>query len=63
MNRQLRAIMVNQLWVSELTDGTAWHSFVYVAFVIGTFDKKIGSWRGSKSMQTQFALDALEKAF
>ena len=62
VNRQFRATMPNQLWVSDFTYVSTWQGFVYVAFVIDTFANKIVGWRASRSQQTQFVLDALEQA-
>lgn len=62
VNRQFRATMPNQLWVSDFTYVSTWQGFVYVAFVINTFANKIVGWRASRSQQTQFVLDALEQA-
>ena len=62
VNRQFRATMPNQLWVSDFTYVSSWQGFVYVAFVIATFANKIVGWRASRSQQTQFVLDALEQA-
>ena len=59
VNRQFRAMMPNQLWVSDFTYVSTWQGFVYVAFVIDTFANKIVGWRASRSQQTQFVLDAL----
>ena len=62
VNRQFRAMMPNQLWVSDFTYVSTWQGFVYVAFVIDTFANKTVGWRASRSQQTQFVLDALEQA-
>ena len=62
VNRQFRATMPNQLWVSDFTYVSTWQGFVYVAFVIDTFANRIVGWRASRSQQTQFVLDALEQA-
>jgi putative transposase len=39
-----------------------WQGFVYVAFVIDTFARRIVGWRVSRSAETGFVLDALEQA-
>jgi putative transposase len=39
-----------------------WRGFVYVAFVIDVFSRRIVGWRASASMRTDLALDALEQA-
>ena len=62
VNRQFRATRPNQLWVSDFTYVSTWQGFVYVAFVIDVFARRIVGWRVSRSMQTDFVLDALEQA-
>jgi transposase InsO family protein len=51
-----------QLWVSDFTYVSTWQGFVYVAFVIDVFARRIVGWRVSSSMRTDFVLDALEQA-
>jgi transposase InsO family protein len=41
VNRQVRAPMPNQPWISDFTYVTTWHGFFYVAFVIDSFANKI----------------------
>jgi len=62
VNRQFRATMPNQLWVSDFTYVSTWQGFVYVAFVIDTFANKIVGWRASRSQQTQFVLPSRQHA-
>jgi putative transposase len=52
----------NQLWVSDLTYIPTWRGFVYAAFVIDTFSRRIVGWRVSSSLHSDLALDALEQA-
>ena len=62
VNRQFKASRPNALWVSDFTYVSTWQGFVYVAFVIDVFARRIVGWRVSSSMQTDFVLDALEQA-
>ena len=62
VHRQFKAQRPNQLWVSDFTYVSTWQGFVYVAFVIDVFARRIVGWRVSSSMQTDFVLDALEQA-
>jgi putative transposase len=62
VNRAFRAERPNQLWVSDFTYVSTWQGFVYVAFVIDVFARHIVGWRVSRSMHTDFVLDALEQA-
>jgi putative transposase len=39
-----------------------WRGFVYTAFVIDVFARRIVGWRVSSSLRTDFVLDALEQA-
>ena len=62
MNRQFRADRPNQLWVADFTYVSTWQGFVYVAFVIDVFARRVIGWRVARSMQTDLVLDALEQA-
>ena len=62
VNRQFRAPAPNMLWVSDFTYVATWSGFVYVAFVIDTFARRIVGWRASRTAHAAFVLDALEQA-
>ncbi len=62
VNRQFRAPAPNMLWVSDFTYVATWAGFVYVAFVIDTYSRRIVGWRASRSAHAGFVLDALEQA-
>ncbi len=62
VNRQFRTPAPNMLWVSDFTYVSTWGGFVYVAFVIDTFARRIVGWRASRSARADFVLDALEQA-
>ena len=62
VNRHFRADRPDQLWVSDFTYVSTWQGWLYVAFVIDVFARRIVGWRVSTRMQTDFVLDALEQA-
>jgi putative transposase len=62
VDRQFTATRPNQLWVADFTYVATWHGFVYVAFVVDVFARRIVGWRVSASLATDFVLDALEQA-
>jgi putative transposase len=62
VDRQFTASRPNQLWVADFTYVATWQGFVYVAFVIDVFSRRIVGWRVSSSLATDFVLDALEQA-
>jgi putative transposase len=62
VDRHFVAARPNQLWVADFTYVATWRGFVYVAFVIDVFARRIVGWRVSASLATDFVLDALEQA-
>ncbi|QVQ38606.1 IS3 family transposase (plasmid) [Pseudochrobactrum algeriensis] len=62
VNRQFYAPAPNMLWLSDFTYVATWQGFVYVAFVIDAFARRIVGWRTSRTAHTDFVLDALEQA-
>ena len=62
IERNFTTTRPNQLWVSDFTYVATWAGFVYVAFVIDAFARRIVGWRVSASLRTDFVLDALEQA-
>ncbi len=62
VNRQFKADRPNQRWVSDFTYVSTWQGWLYVAFVIDVYARRIVGWRVSSSMHTDFVLDALEQA-
>ena len=62
VNRQFKAPRPNALWVSDFTYVATWPGFVYVAFLIDAYARRIVGWRVSRTAHTTFVLDALEQA-
>ena len=62
VNRQFRVSAPNRLWVSDFTYVATWKGFVFVAFVIDAYARKIVGWRVSPRPHAGFVLDALEQA-
>jgi transposase InsO family protein len=62
VNRQFKAPRPNALWLSDFTYVATWSGFVYVAFVIDAYARRIVGWRASRTAHASFVLDALEQA-
>jgi len=62
VQRRFEAERPDQLWVADITYVATWTGFVYVAFVIDVFSRRIVGWRVSASLRSDLALDALEQA-
>ncbi len=62
VQRQFHAAAPNQLWLSDFTYVATWTGFVYVAFVIDAYARRIVGWRVSRTAHAGFVLEALEQA-
>jgi len=75
VNRQFKALAPNVPWVWDFTHVATWTGFVYVAFVIDGFARRIvalrdlhanlfrvAAWRASRTAHPAFVPDALEQA-
>jgi transposase InsO family protein len=62
VERAFVASRPNQLWVADITFVATWRGFVYVAFIVDVFSRRIVGWRVSTSIKTDLVLDALEQA-
>ena len=62
VDRDFSATRPNELWVSDLTYVRTGSRFIYVAFVVDAFARRIVGWQVSRSLRSELALDALEQA-
>ena len=62
VNREFRVSRPNALWVVDFTYVHTWAGFVYVAFVIDAYARRIVGWKVSTAPTASFVLDALEQA-
>ena len=62
VNRVFHVQAPNMLWLSDFTYVSTWSGFVYVAFVIDAYARRIVGWRVSRTAHASFVLDALEQA-
>ncbi|AKT50928.1 integrase [Arsenicicoccus sp. oral taxon 190] len=62
LNRDFTAPAPDDRWVADITYVPTWAGFVYVAFVMDLFSRRVVGWRVTSSLHTDLALDALEHA-
>jgi putative transposase len=62
LERDFSADAPNKRWVADITYVEVTGDFVYVAFVMDLFSRKIVGWQVSDRLQADLALDALEMA-
>jgi len=62
VDRDFKAGAPNRLWVCDLTYVWTLRRFVYVAFVIDAYARRIVGWRVTDHLRTDLVLDALDQA-
>ena len=60
VQRAFTATAPDQLWVADITYCRTFAGWVYAAFVIDVFSRRVVGWQLSRSLHTDLALDALE---
>jgi putative transposase len=60
VERSFTATGPDQLWVADITYCRTFSGWVYAAFVIDVFSRRVVGWQLSRSLRTDLALDALE---
>src|SRR5699024_9954745 len=60
VERDFTATAPNQLWVADTTYCRTFAGWVYAAFIIDVFSRRVVGWQLSKSLRTDLALNALE---
>jgi putative transposase len=62
VERRFAPLAPDRLWVADFTYVSTWAGWVYVAFVIDAYARRIIGWRSATTMTAQLVLDALEHA-
>ncbi len=60
LDRDFKAPAPNRVWVADITYCRTFAGWVYAAFVIDVYSRRVVGWQLSKSLRTDLALDALE---
>jgi putative transposase len=60
VERRFQAAAPNRLWLADITYVRTFAGWVYVAFVIDVFSRRVVGWQVATSLYTDLALDALE---
>ena len=62
VNRDFAPLAPNRLWVADFTYVSTWAGWVYTAFVVDAYARRILGWATSTTMTTSFVLQALDQA-
>jgi putative transposase len=60
LKREFVAAAPNRVWVADFTYVPTWSGFVYVAFVVDTYSRRIVGWSAATNKRTPLVLSALE---
>jgi putative transposase len=60
VQRSFRALAPDRLWVADITYCRTFAGWVYAAFVLDVFSRRVVGWQLSTWLRTDLALDALE---
>ena len=60
LDRDFKAPVPNRVWVADITYCRTFAGWVYAAFVIDVFSRRVVGWQLSRDLRTDLALDALE---
>lgn len=62
MQRDFTATRPNEKWVADITYLRTWNGFVYLAFILDCYSRRIVGWQLASHMRAELVLDALEMA-
>jgi putative transposase len=62
LQRDFTATAPNEKWVADLTYIRTWNGFVYLAFILDCYSRRIVGWQLARHMRAELVLDALEMA-
>ncbi|WP_433337571.1 IS3 family transposase [Spirillospora sp. CA-294931] len=62
VNRHFTANRPDQLWLADITYVRTWEGWVYMAFVLDAYSRRIVGWQLADHLRTDLPLDALEMA-
>jgi putative transposase len=62
VQRDFTATRPNEKWVADITYIRTWNGFVYLAFILDCYSRRIVGWQLATHMRAELVLDALEMA-
>jgi putative transposase len=62
VHRNFASVAPNQLWVADITYVKTNEGFVYLAFVLDAYSRKLVGWAMESHLRTELVLDALQMA-
>lgn len=60
--RDFRPAAPDRLWVADITYARSWEGWLYLAFVLDAYSRKVVGWSMANHLRTELVLDALNMA-
>ena len=62
MKRDFTPKAPDRLWVADITYARSWEGWLYLAFVLDAYSRKVVGWSMANHLRTELVLDALNMA-
>ena len=62
VERHFVATHPNELWLADITYASTWTGWLYIAFILDVYSRRIVGWQIARHLRTDLVLDALEMA-
>ena len=62
VGREFSATAPDRLWTADITYIATWEGFVYLAFVLDAYSRRLVGWAMESHLRTELVMDALEMA-
>lgn len=62
VKRNFAAAAPNKIWTADITYINTWEGFLYLAFILDIYSRKVVGWSMANHLRTELVVDALEMA-
>jgi putative transposase len=62
LKRNFAAAAPNKIWTADITYVHTWEGFLYLAFILDVYSRKVVGWSMATHLRTELVVDALEMA-
>jgi putative transposase len=62
VERDFAPVAPDRLWVADITYLSSWEGWMYLAFVLDAYSRKVVGWSMSNSLRAEIVIDALDMA-
>ena len=62
MKRNFAAAAPNKIWTADITYIHTWEGFLYMAFILDVYSRRVVGWSMATHLRTELVVDALEMA-